>query len=379
MHFTFRGVNQAFRESVHFIQEALHENSNVVSKTTSRNGDVIRFRRPVIFEYSHPLERVLFNEARDANPFFHIFEAMYFLSGRNDLQPLEYYISDYGRFSDDGNTLNGSYGYRWRNARVGGNYFAVDYVDQLKVIIDHLKSNPTSRRAVLHISNVKDDLLKMDTTKDQACNLVVLFEIEKRLSEHEDAGQLRPSHDPYLNMTVYNRSNDMILGALGANYVHFTILMEYMAACIGVEVGTYCQVSNNMHCYLDPKLCKPEKWLNDITPDYYQIVPSLHPSRISLTKPIPLVKDPSTFDKEIISFVERHSKDAFAGRYEEPFLMHVAQPMLIAFHHHKNRKYDDAINAIEAVRADDWRIAGTGWINKRKKNWENKNLKENER
>jgi hypothetical protein len=35
-------------------------------------------------------------------------------------------------------------------------------------------------------------------------------------------------------MTVTNRSNDLCWGMLGANYVHFTILQEYLAARLGV-------------------------------------------------------------------------------------------------------------------------------------------------
>jgi hypothetical protein len=52
-----------------------------------------------------------------------------------------------------------------------------------------------------------------------------------------------------LDMTVTNRSNDMLWGAYGANAVHFSYLQEFVAAAIGVPVGTYYQVSNNLHVY----------------------------------------------------------------------------------------------------------------------------------
>ena len=41
-----------------------------------------------------------------------------------------------------------------------------------------------------------------------------------------------------LQMTVHCRSNDIIWGTYGANAVHFSILQEYVAARIGVDLGT---------------------------------------------------------------------------------------------------------------------------------------------
>lgn len=429
-HYTFRGINAAFQGLVEEITESPSSSKPMLrgmfSRTPSRNGEVIRWRRPVIIEYTNPLERVLFNQARDANCFFHLYESMWMLAGRNDLAPLQYYVSDFGNYSDDGETLNGAYGHRWRHAptrpkgTVSG--FSNDFerevhyhhedageVDQLKILIDHLKHDPNSRRAVLQMWNVEDDLLKIgqqcelcsddpayrpvckscngtgtiNQSKDTCCNLSVVFEIENVIVDLPDPARGRTTGEwnklePRLNMTVYNRSNDLVWGALGANVCHFSVLMEYVAACIGVEVGTYCQVSSNMHIYTDPKKWQPEKWLADGTWDYYK-----HTSAEVMKvvdgqwkgdeiQPFPLVKDPATFDNEVVEFVERHGKDSLAGSYTEPFLRDVAQPMMIAFHHHKNRKYADAMMTIETVKADDWRIAGKSWLLKRKRLWENK-------
>ena len=52
-------------------------------------------------------------------------------------------------------------------------------------------------------------------------------------------------------MTVCNRSNDIIWGMLGANTVHLSMLQEYMAARLRMEVGVMRQFSNNAHVYLD--------------------------------------------------------------------------------------------------------------------------------
>ena len=50
-------------------------------------------------------------------------------------------------------------------------------------------------------------------------------------------------------MSIVNRSNDMIWGAYGANAVHMSMLLEYMAAMTGFQVGIYYQISNNLHAY----------------------------------------------------------------------------------------------------------------------------------
>jgi hypothetical protein len=54
-----------------------------------------------------------------------------------------------------------------------------------------------------------------------------------------------------LNMTVFCRSNDMVLGAYGANAVHMSMLQELIAHALDTRVGTYWQVSHNFHAYTE--------------------------------------------------------------------------------------------------------------------------------
>jgi len=198
----------------------------------SRNGTVIVAPGPVVTIYRKPLERVVFWPERDANPFFHLYESLWMLAGRNDLKGLTRYVKDFDKFSDDGRTLDGAYGYRWRE------FFNID---QLKIIAGRLRDNPNDRRSVLQMWSPKHDLnldpLSTDADHlDVPCNLTATFQINTN-------GEL--------DMAVFCRSNDMLLGAYGANAVHFGFLQEYMATWIGVPVGTYIQFSANMHVYAD--------------------------------------------------------------------------------------------------------------------------------
>lgn len=199
-------------------------------------------------------------------------------------------------------------------------------------------------------------------SKDVCCNVCAMFSIRSALRPENPSSDIKYN---YLDMTVINRSNDMIWGALGANVVHFSVLQEYLAAHLGVRVGKYNQITNNLHVYTER--WKPQEWLN------YYSGPQTHIEYSHEIQPYPLIKNPEVFDQEVVEFVNRHSKDAFGIDYQEPFLNNVAQPMMIAFHYHKRREYPEALNFVYRIAAADWRVAAYNWIMKRKLNWENKN------
>ena len=351
MEFRVQNVNDVFPRLV----ELISNKQAPLSRVESRVGPVISIDEPLTITYSRPWQRVLFNAQRDANPFFHLFESLWMLAGRNDVELLSYYNSKIGEIaSDDGETLNGAYGYRWRSYQpqpIFGSWKKGDNVcpeckmgdsnkvDQLNILAKHLRENPNSRRAVLEMWNVEDDLCKIETSKDVCCNTHIYFQIQK----------------DRLVMTVCNRSNDLLWGMLGANVVHFSFLQEYMAACIGVGIGKYHHFTNNLHVYAERKDWQPTKLL-----DYYN-----HPSvDYCGMEHFPLVEDPKRFDDECAEFVEDSTRPI---KLEEPFLNYVAFPMCWAFKLYKERELKSAIKAMELVRAMDWRMAGINWLEKRKK------------
>lgn len=432
MHLKFRNVNDAFI----VIVKGIYSGDIKTTTLPSRVGEVQQVEEPVIVSYDRPIERVLFNEARDANCFFHLYEAMWMLAGRNTVEELDYYASDYSKITSDdgGKTANGAYGFRWRYHPGGmerqGNMMVTKGVDQLSIIIEQLKSKPHSRRVVLQMWNVRDDLLKIDVTKDVCCNLCAMFSVEqgpclacdgdgsmsyqwaKEACVKSGGKQMpmtdgrpgwyyvtrdgkeiefktiggpcskcggTPSNQPrYLNMTVVNRSNDLIWGLLGANVVHFSFLQEYLAAHIGLEVGTYHQVTNNMHCYTERWY--PAKWLDGYVGPRDAFSPHRWSYEQDVKHIVPLVVDPARFDEELGRFVAHNERapsevtewGGIRVGYSEPFLHHVAQPMMYAFHYHKQRNYTQALFEVEKIKDDAWRIVSHNWIKKRMKNWESK-------
>lgn len=391
MHIRTDNVNTAFYTLVRGMDGKDDIEFSTV-KMASRNGPVIMVPEPVTITYKKPVQRVLFNRARDCNPFFHVYEALWMLAGRNDLAPLAYYNSKMADYSDDGKTVTGSaYGYRWRHAK-GYSAAKYDIHDQLKKVIKHLKGSPDSRRAVIQMWNVEDDLLKIgdpvvhpdlgtvdyeNYSKDVACNLCIILmlrdgdRIEDDSKWHSHTGTFYKLQK-LLDMTVVNRSNDMVWGMLGANVVHFSFLQEYLAAHIGCEVGNYHQISNNMHVY--EWNWKPDEWLAE-----YKKSSVVDPYRVPsiMTGLVPLVDKPLMFDAQV-----QHFCDAYDGtpdndvcdQYTERFLETVAKPMCEAFKMHKKRNYDAADYWIQKVAAADWRMAGQQWLAERHRNYVSKNL-----
>jgi hypothetical protein len=180
-----------------------------------------------------------------------------------------------------------------------------------------------------------------------------------------------------LDITVTNRSNDLVWGLLGANYVHFSVLQEYVAARLGVAVGKYHHFSNNLHAYVEREDWRPEAWLREYGGDHRGWVDyqgefppgnTDHAYAGPAWRPFPLVRDQQAFERELPLFVETFSGDnperkTWVGS-TEPFLRDVAVPMVTAFYAHKSRQYRPE-RWCGQIAADDWRLACKGWLERR--------------
>lgn len=251
-----RNVNQAVDEGFNWLKVAGVDEP-------SRNGTVRVAPGPVVTEYTHPTERVLFNTERDANPVFHLLESLWMLAGRQDsgfLLPYNARMADYAEPNGD---IHGAYGYRWRN---------MFGVDQVLEIVHELRKTPSSRQCVMQMWSATADL--GCTAKDRPCNTHIYFDTRPCATGVRS-----------LNMTVCCRSNDALWGAYGANAVHFSVLQELMALGIGAPVGVYRQFSNNFHAYTSVPLAA--HWLKH--PPAYE--PTAYPPVIPLLTPLETIED----------------------------------------------------------------------------------------
>ena len=315
---TVRNVSEA----LFIAKQAIEEEGRLVQ---TRNGPAYEFPCPVATTYTHPTERVLFYKERDANPFFHFMESMWMLAGRNDVDWIMQFNGRMNTYSDDGVTFHGAYGYRWRE------WFAKD---QLEIAQHRLLTYENDRRTVVTMWDPAYDLNMSNDGKDYPCNTQIFFSVR----------------DETLDMTVVNRSNDMIWGAYGANAVHMSFLQEYMAQMVGVGVGQYTQFSNNLHAYVDTLAT-----LEGMTPDYDSYA-------TRMIKPSPLVDEPKLFDHELQLFVDNPMvKEKFANS----LFSEVAQPMCRVWEAWKQKDIFLALDLTKEIKPDDWHIATHEWLTRR--------------
>lgn len=344
--FEVRNVNDAVTHVLpYLLDEGIPEES--------RNGKVLVAPGPVTTIYTKPEERVLFSPLRDANPFFHLMESLWMLRGRCDLAWPVLFNKRFLSYSDDAETVHGAYGFRWRN------WFNFD---QLEAIAFELRKNPNSRRAVLSMWSAQGDLTTITspqtgrtvgglTGKDVPCNTHAYFDIR--------GGKL--------NMTVCCRSNDAIWGAYGANVVHFSILLEYMAALVDVPMGVYRQMSNNFHAYTD---IYNEDALFQIAKEacisnFYTTINV--PNVRTIAYPMFLsggVAQVERFDNDLRAFMDSDPSKMFNASTE--FFRDIIVPMFMAWME-RREKLGDGLGWIEKMPNCDWRLACELWINRRKK------------
>jgi hypothetical protein len=314
--------------------------------TDSRNGPVIRFPEPVCLQYHNPRRRVLNSPVRDANPFFHYFETMWMLAGLDTVAPLDIYNSGMKQYSDDGVKFAAPYGYRWR----------VKWGDQIKEAIYKLRANPEDRRIVIQMWDPKE-LFKREG-KDFACNQQLL--LDTRPVINYTGGYA-------LDMTVTNRSNDLVYGAMGSNLVHFTLLHEFLALHSGLELGVFYQISKNMHLYTEnPTSRHCWEHIEEIESGPRSPAPDCSLSEFGLT-------------------TEMGPLRAFVNRYEvmeseeESYLGKVIRPMCEAFRVYKLKALTGIVTPIEAripfsleilgsCKSDALRTACEEWFQRRLEN-----------
>lgn len=172
---------------------------------------------------NNPLKRCVGGYNRDINIFFLIAEAAWIINGRNDVEYLDPYLNVLKKYSDNGVYYHGAYG-----KRING---------QLCKAIDLLKKEPGTRRAVLQIWDKELDL--GTESEDLPCNTMLFLNIR----------------DGKLNVTVSNRSNDINKG-LCTNIFQFSLLQEYIAISLGVDVGTLVHNSASLHYYTNDDITK---------------------------------------------------------------------------------------------------------------------------
>lgn len=303
----------------------------------SRVGKVLVSPTPVTTVYKNPTQRVLFNPRRNANPFFHLMECIWMMAGRRDVQWIKFYNRRMDSYSDDQETFHGAYGFRWRR------HFGQEgekTIDQIKLAVSLLKKNRDDRRIVLTMWDPNADFGREGL--DFPCNTHIYFRVR----------------EGKLDMTVCNRSNDIIWGCYGANAVHMSFLQEVIAGMAGLAVGVYYQISNNFHLYLEIF----EK-IHGVSMDqnYNDVMKAI------------VATEANRYEKQNLRVIDIDAEEDFLeqceafceGRedgWDSIFLQEVASPISLAWQHYRAGELNEAIKMITEMTDCDWKVACYEWL-----------------
>lgn len=188
----------------------------------------------VLLELTNPRARISRAESRGKITSC-IAEFLWYMSGKNDLEFIAYYLRRYREESEDGLTVYGGYG-----PRLFGNETSEN---QIENVIKLLQSRPTSRRAVVQIFDSRDIAGEARTEVPCTCTLQFLIRRGR------------------LEMIVTMRSNDALRG-LPHDIFAFTMIQEAIARSLGVELGSYQHFVGSMHLY-DGDLAKVREYLSE--------------------------------------------------------------------------------------------------------------------
>jgi len=171
-----------------------------------------------VFSIQDPTQKVIETPKRKFNKDYADYEWDWYVKGDRDASEIAERAKIWKQMMVPFTTeVNSNYGYFW------------NYNDQLKRVIDELKRNKETRRAiVVHYILHELDRYQYDTP----CNDVLNFYIK----------------DNKLQLTVFARSIDLVYGFCNDQYT-FAKLMELVSEKTGYPVGEMHWMITNLHIY----------------------------------------------------------------------------------------------------------------------------------
>lgn len=199
------------------------------SKISPRGLNTIELS-PFVFTLKNPRTRIIMNEDRNINLGFNILEFLSIIAGDSSVEKLAFLSPNIKQFSDDGKIFRGAYGPRLRYLIQFNEHGDIEHsYDQFNLVITKLKNDKDSRQAIMTIFDPNIDYV---TTKDVPCTVMFHFLIR----------------DNKLNMNVYMRSNDAMLGHV-IDVFTFTMIQEIIANELNCELGEYNHFCGSFHLY----------------------------------------------------------------------------------------------------------------------------------
>ena len=164
-----------------------------------------------------------------------VHELLWFLKGTTNINYLkENGVRIWNEWADEKGNLGPVYGHQWRNWNSEG-------IDQIKEVINTIKTNPDSRRMLISAWNPS---VMPDTNKSFAENVT------------NNKAALPPCHaffqfyvaDNKLSCQLYQRSADTFLG-VPFNIASYALLTMMVAQVCDLEIGDFVHTLGDAHLY----------------------------------------------------------------------------------------------------------------------------------
>ncbi|MDG1899846.1 MAG: thymidylate synthase, partial [Phycisphaerales bacterium] len=156
-----------------------------------------------------------------------IHELLWFLRGETNIKSLnEAGVRIWDEWADENGDLGPVYGHQWRSwpAPDGGT------IDQVRNLIDQLRTNPDSRRLIISAWNVGD----LDRMALAPCHAFFQFYVV----------------DGRLSCQLYQRSADLFLG-VPFNIASYALLTMMIAQVVDLKPGDFVHTFGDAHIYMN--------------------------------------------------------------------------------------------------------------------------------
>lgn len=154
-----------------------------------------------------------------------IYELLWFLKGETNIAYLKQNkVSIWDEWANENGDLGPVYGFQWRSWPINSK----KSIDQIKHLIDQIKTNPDSRRLIVSSWNVG----LIDKMALAPCHVLFQFYVAK--------GKL--------SLQLYQRSADVFLG-VPFNIASYSLLLMMVAQVCELEVGDFIHSFGDVHIY----------------------------------------------------------------------------------------------------------------------------------
>ncbi len=154
-----------------------------------------------------------------------IHELLWFIKGDTNIKYLqEHGVRIWNEWADENGDLGPIYGYQWRSWPTHKG----TYIDQLKEVIETIKTNPDSRRMLISAWNVGC----LDDMNLPPCHILFQFYVA----------------NGRLSLQLYQRSADIFLG-VPFNIASYALLLKMVAQATGLVAGDFIHTLGDAHIY----------------------------------------------------------------------------------------------------------------------------------